>query len=410
MAEKDRLPAGDREAARLLAIQMEKPKAKRGDLALTALFLSVIFAFALLFWVLPDRTMSERENRTLTTFPTFTVSRLFSGEYTKELGEYVADQFPGRDLFITVKAATERLLGKNENNGVLFGKDGTLIPREDFPDTLSLRENLTSLSAFAAFCAERDIPLTLAVTGRTADVLVEELPAGYGTAYSENLWASITASAAETGLRFVDLSAPLRQKAADGAYVYYRTDHHWTTLGAYYGYEELASTLGFTPSPLSDFDRRTVSLTFRGTAWSTAGAAWVEAEPMEFFRYAGDDTFVTSILDRGAETSFTGFYDESYLSGKDKYSAFLSGNHALVTVRGEGEGRETLLLLKDSFAHALSPFLARHYDLVIVDLRYYKQSVVPLLEEYSVDGVLALYNVDSLTVPDSQTMLLAGLS
>lgn len=407
---KNKLPKCDREAARLLAIQLTDAKHRRaGDLSLVTLFLTAIFVFAVLFWVLPDRETSERENRQLADMPKLTVESVLDGKFTADIAEYMADQFPGRDFFVTVKAMAETALGKGGNNGVLFGAGETLVTREDLPNTDNMRTNLAAIGAFSDWCAARDIPTVTAVTGRTADVLDHTLPAYYGAAYSDRLWDTLHAEADAAGVSLLDLRAPLRTRAQAGEYVYYRTDHHWTTLGAYYGYADIADALGVEAHPLADFERRTVSLSFLGTTWSTAGASWINADTMEFFRFPGDGAFTTTIVDNGR--TFAGFYDMDYLAKKDKYSAFIGGNNALVTVTADAadDSRETLLLVKDSFAHAAVPFLARHYDLVILDLRYYKKSVADLTEEYGVDQVLFLYNVDTLTASASQRMLQAGL-
>jgi len=407
MAEK--IPECDREAARLLSLQMKNaPGARCWDGVLTAVFLAAIFLFAAFHLILPDREQSETENRTLAQLPEFSLKAAADGSYTKDIAEYLADQFPARDFFVTLKAAAETALGKGANNGVMFGRGGTLVTRDDLPDLDNMRSNLASMDRFAEMCAKRGIPSAAAIAGRSADVLDHTLPAHYGSYYSDRLWAAFEEAAEPLTLAFINLRDPLRKRAAAGEYVYYRTDHHWTTYGAYCGYAEIAPVLGIVPFPAEDFERQTVSLAFYGTTWSTAGASWIGADEMEYFRFGGDDCFTTTLVDGGE--SFAGFYDTEYLAKKDKYSSFISGNHALVTVFApEGEERETLLLVKDSFAHAAVPFLARHYDLVIVDLRYYKLRTADLLDEYGIDRVLYLMNIASLCDSTVFRMLEAGL-
>lgn len=407
MAEK--IPECDREAARLLALQTKKSTAGRAlDTLLCTLFVGALACGALLHLILPDRAASETENRTLTQAPALTWSAVLDGSYTADFADYLADQFPARDLFITLKAASERALGKKQNNGVIFAAGNTLVTRDDAPDLENLHDNLRALDVFSTYCAEKNIPSTAAITGRTADVLDSTLPAYYGSVYSDRLWDSFAMETADVSFDVLNLRDPLRERATAGEYVYYRTDHHWTTLGAYYGYAEILRSWGGTPAALSDFTRETVSDAFYGTTWSTAGASWVAPDVMEYFRYDGDEGFTTSILDDG--TSFSGLYDVSYLAGKDKYSSFLSSNHALVTVTQDdpSEERETLLIIKDSFAHAAAPFFARDYDLVIVDMRYYKMSVAALLDTYQVDRVLTLMNIDSLTASSVLRLLTVG--
>ena len=407
MAEK--IPACDAEAARLLSLQTrETPHARRWDTLLCVLFVGVIGIFTLLHWLLPDRDMSETENRTLTQFPPLSAKSLTNGSFTADIADYMADQFPARDFFINLKAASETVLLRGGNNGVIFAAGDNLITRTDLPNLENMESNLHSMQIFADWCKGKNIPTTAAITGRNADVMDHTLPAAYGSYFSDRLWQSFAEMTADASYPVLNLRDPLREKAAQGEYVYYRTDHHWTTLGAYYGYAAIMDSIGTEPYPLTDFERRTVSLSFLGTTWSTAGAGWINGDEMEYFRFAEDDQFTTTVKDDG--TSFPGFYEESYLAKKDKYSSFLSGNHALVTVTQNNPtaDRETLLLIKDSFAHAAAPFLARHYDLVIVDLRYYKQRTISLVDEYGVDRVLYLMNIDSLTGSTVLKMLEAG--
>lgn len=401
-------PECDREAQRLLALQTNG-KGGRLDFSLTVLFVGALMILSLLFWILPDKEMSENENRTLAQMPELSLSSIVSGQFMAKIPEYMADQFPGRDFFIYLKASAEAALFRMGNNGVIFAADDTLIPRDDLPNTDTMAENLSDYAAFAAWCEARGIPAVAAIAGRNADVLDDRLPAFYGSEYSDRLFATLDETMRAENITWLNLRTPLRARAQAGEYVYYRTDHHWTTLGAYYAYRELAGFLSVSASPMSDFTPETVSDSFYGTTWSTAGAAWIPPDTMEYYRFADDMEYTTTIVDNG--TSFAGFYDESYLEKKDQYSSFLSGNHGLVTVTRNGaEERETLLLIKDSFAHSVVPFLARHYNLVILDLRYYRMTPSALVDEYGVDQVLMLYNVDSLTSSKINALLRAGLN
>jgi hypothetical protein len=129
---------------------------------------------------------------------------------------------------------------------------------------------------------------------------------------------------------------------------------------------------------------------------------------LEFFRSEGDMDYTTTILDTGE--SFAGFYKWEYLGARDKYRAFIGGNNARVDVtKNNGEERERLLLIKDSFAHCMVPFLAYHYDLVIIDLRYFTSSPIRLVEEENIDRVLVLNYIGSLTENSGFALLNFGL-
>jgi len=170
---------------------------------------------------------------------------------------------------------------------------------------------------------------------------------------------------------------------------------------------------GMEPYPMEHFTRETVSDAFYGTTWSKAGMKWIGPDSMEFFRWEGDDTMVTEIVDNG--TTMDGMYDLSYLEVKDKYSAFIGGNNGRVRIHpADGSPlaktkRETMVLIKDSFGHSLAPFLAAHFDLEIIDLRYYRTSLFDLVTEIKPERVLVMYNMDSVTNSNSLQMLNLGI-
>ena len=353
--------------------------------------LVIIYGFAAAMIILPDKTFSEEENRALQTFPKFTLKALDNGSYTKKIGDYFADQMPLRGLFVETKAVSETCLGKRENNNVILGKEGHIIAKSDFYNSTAVDKNLAAIKEFDA---SNDIDFRAAIAGRAQDVLLSYMPELYpAREVSDNAFSHVSSVLDE--VKQIDLLTPLRTHAENGEYVYYRTDHHWTTLGAYYAYVAIIKSYGIEPYPLEFFTRETVSEEFYGTTWSKAGMRWIEPDSMEFFRFDGDTAFVTEIVD--SETEFDCFYERSYLEKKDKYSAFIGGNNARVRISiPHGKPRETLVLVKDSFGHSVAPFLAMHFNLEIVDFRYYRQSFKELLAQTGTDKVLILYNFDSL--------------
>ena len=198
---------------------------------------------------------------------------------------------------------------------------------------------------------------------------------------------------------------PLRDRFDAGEYVYYKTDHHWTTLGAYYAYGILAKKMGINAAPMEEFSRETASDSFYGTTWSSAGAKWIEPDSLEFFRYDGDEDLETDRKDE----KFNGLYKTSFLDAKDKYSAFLGGNAAQIDVSSTVGEREKLLVIKDSFFHSVAPFFAKDYDLVIIDLRYYTGSVAELCREEGIDSILILLNAETVGEESGLARLMIGL-
>lgn len=365
---------------------------------LTAFF--CLFLGGLLAWhvLLPDRARSETENRTLAQRPAFSWAALASGSFTADVEDYFADQFPLRDGWTGLKARAEQMLGKREFNGVYLCGD-TLIAKVNPPLEGLEEKNLRH----AARLAERtEIPVYLGLIPSAAEIWREKLPAG---AESWDQGAFIARAAALEGVEPVDLLTALREHAGED--IFYRTDHHWTTLGAYYGCAALMEALGRgeeVPEPeaaTKEWDLP-VSDAFQGTLYSQSGVHWLEPDSIEF--WVGESGLRVTTW-RDGRPRETGLYEFDYLGKKDKYSAFLGGNQPLCVIRNEaGTGR--LLLVRDSYADSLAPFLARHFQEVhLLDLRYYRGSAAAYAAENRVDAIVILQSVPNFITDRNLALL-----
>ncbi len=379
-------------------------KYKLSDIITTAGLLLIIYGFSIATIALPDADFSEQENRVLQQKPVFTFERLMNGKFTTEISDYYSDQIPLRNLFVGTKAVFEIGLGKQENNDVLLGKDGYIIAESYYPDLDDARKNTAAINRFAAKLDD-DVTLSVAIAGRSQDVLTKYMPALYpADTQTERVFDYVDS---QLELPRIDLLTPLKSHADAGEYVYYRTDHHWTTLGAYYAYVEIMESMGIEPYPLDYFTRETASEEFYGTTWSKAGMKWIKPDTIEFFHFPGDDKLTCEITDNGKKLE--GLYDRSFLEVKDKYSTFIGGNNGLVKIYEDGKPREKLILIKDSFGHSLAPFLAAHFDLEILDLRYYKKNAIDFVRESGAKRILIMYNMDGVIGQNSLAMLNLGL-
>lgn len=364
---------------------------------LTAFF--CLFLGGLLAWhvLLPDRARSETENRTLAQRPELTWAALADGSYTEAVEDYFADQFPLRDGWTGLKARAEQVLGKREFNGVYLCGD-TLIAKVR-PPLDGLEEKNLIHAARLAEAAE--VPVYLGLIPSAAEVWREKLPAG---AESWDQAAFIARAAELEGVEPVDLLTALRARAGED--VFYRTDHHWTTLGAYYGYAALMEALGrgeetLEPEAAKERDLP-VSNGFQGTLYSQSGVHWLEPDSIEF--WVGESGLAVTSWRDGTPRE-TGLYDDDYLGKKDKYSAFLGGNQSLCVIRNAaGAGR--ILLVRDSYADSLAPFLARHFEEVhLLDLRYYRGSAAGYAAENGVDAIVILQSVPNFITDRNLALL-----
>lgn len=355
-----------------------------------------VFLGGLLAWhlLLPDRDRSDVENRTLARFPEFSWEDLKDGSFTEGVEAYFADQFPLRDQWTGLKARTEQLLGKREFKGVYLCRDALISKVEPPRDGLEEK----NLGYVARLAESAGIPVYLGLIPSAAEIRRADLPEG---AESWDQGAFIARAAELEGVEPVDLLTPLRNRAGEA--LFYRTDHHWTTLGAAWGAGALLEALGRGPLDMAAFSPETVSEDFRGTLYSQSGVHWLEPDSIEFWVEPEPDWTVTSWRSGSAEEAT--LYDRSYLEKKDQYSAFLGGNQPLCVIRNPG-GEGKLLVIRDSYADSLAPFLAGSFEEVhLLDPRYYRYSASGYAGENGIDQIVVLYSVPNF-ITDRNLVLL----
>ena len=361
------------------------------------IFLSALLLIVLLFAIgicfIDGERLSVTENRLPTAFPSCSLHSLLYGESVERMDGFIGDRFPFRERLLSLKQHVDRLFTE-ESEGILLTSDGYLVNR--CKDTISsselLQRNLDALSALKEVLTAQGIPTTLALAPRTIDVVHTSLPKAFTDSHKAHFATANTA--------IIDLAPTLRRLHGEGKAVMYRTDHHWTTLGAYYAYTAICPSLGISPYPLTEFQRITAKSDFIGTTQALAGCLISEIklpDTIALYRYNGDDCFTVTIHDTG-ETQ-TGLYCEEYLHTKDAYRVFLGGNFGHVSVEfddRDASPRPRLLLFKDSFALSLLPFLARHYDIDLIDPRYdAKASLSARLKEQQFESALILLGRDT---------------
>ena len=362
------------------------------DLAQILVFLLFLALGLALLILLPRRTFSEQENRVLAQPPRFRLSDLASGAFTQGVEDCITDQFPLRDGWISLKSRTERALGKTENNNVFFCREDTLITRFPEPEEKALESALRAVNSLAEGTKAR---VFLALIPSSAAVWSDRLPANADTADQEALIRRIYG---EAECPSADVLSALTEHRDEE--LYYRTDHHWTTLGAYYGYAATAAAMGLTPSPRESFSPETVTEEFYGTVYSSSGVRWVEPDRID--RWV-DAEGVTVYRDGGEEPSPV--YAEEKLEVKDKYAYFFGGNTPqLVIETGRTGGR--LLVLRDSYSDCELPFFFAHYsEIHVLDLRYFRKSVREYAEDNVIDDILINYSLSTFLSDPSVFLL-----
>ena len=354
-------------------------------------FIAFIGVMFVLYLILPKNTFSSSEKRYLAQAPELNGSALFSGEFREDFEDYVADQTPGRDFWVGLASYYNYALGNNGEKGVYLGKNGYLI---NDPETMTyLSRNAGYIEAFAAQMKKKGIPTAVLTAPSTGYICADQLPAVHKEYRDDEVFDELqkTFKAAD----FVDIREAFQSAYANGDQVYYRTDHHWTTRGAYTAYRALSESLGYTPTAESVF-AKTAYPGFYGSTYSTSGYFLTAPDEIEVWD-APDNEIKVTITD-GETTVHQDMFFNNRLKEDDKYTVFLDGNHPYTVIQNKNaSSREKLLVVKDSFAHSLVPFLADHYaEIVMVDMRYYSQPLLPIVEKEGIDRVLFLYSIDNL--------------
>lgn len=332
-----------------------------------------------------DRIFSETENKMLASKPVFTVEALLRGSYTEDYETYLTDQFIGREKWISVKTYLDILLQRREINGVYLGADDYLI-EQHLPETYAAEEEQRKIELLAKLAQRWDAAVMLVPTAD--NILTDKLPA-HAPYYDERKLLDRIQEAVGSD-RCVDVYSALQEHA--GEEIYYRTDHHWTALGAYYGYLAWAEAQGKETDFWDASGLEIVTEEFLGTLHSKVNLNVRPDSIACFPETLGCPVSVTYDLQRTTDTC----YEESYLDTKNKYGFFLDDNHAFVEIDTGCRNGETLFVIKDSYANCFIPMLLPHYERIFVmDLRYYNGRLFGFMENYEPEGgmdVLVLYN------------------
>lgn len=358
-----------------------------------------VFLFSILLFLLasPEKKYSEKEKRYLEKAPTISWTGIMDGSVQDQLENWIADQFPGRDLWVSIHAYANLLIGRNAHQDIYFGKDGYLI---NAPSGSDLTNFKTTLSRFDAFAEKTGVPATMVMVPATGWIKEDCLPLGHGV-YPDDLMFE-TAAEQATHMNVLDLRDILMQ-ADITAPVAYHTDHHLTSFGNYTLYTALRAAQGRDALQQTDYTVETVD-GFRGTTWSGSGYWLTDADQIELW-HSGAEVSVT-ISDGEEEVVADSVFFRDHLNELDMYPVFLDGNHALTTIANPKAREGTLLVIKDSYAHGLATFLADHYQTIyLLDLRYYRGKVSEFAADHDVDELLFLYGTSTLMTDTNSAWL-----
>ncbi|WP_270389264.1 DHHW family protein [Mediterraneibacter faecis] len=351
------------------------------------IFILTLFLFLIINVIVPDREKSVQENRMLATKPKFRLSSLISGDYDEKFEAYMDDQFVGRDMWRKLKVTVDRIGGSRLENGVYIGTNGQLLEQIEVADENHLAANIKAIKSFSE--SQSKIPVRMMLVPDAANVLNHSLPSLAKPEDQTQMFSMVRKDLGDS-VEWIDVSTELNKHKTEK--IYYKTDHHWTTLGAFYAFQAAAPSLGIEGDLSGKYVSYAVSDSFNGMLASKSGVNLGEKEQIDIYVPTEEDTdLIVDYVDEGKRS--TSLYDSSKLKEKDQYTVFLGGNSSLLDIRTVSTSTKRLLLVKDSFANSFIPFLTPYYrEIVVVDPRYYSGTINDLMDSYRISEVLFLYS------------------
>lgn len=351
------------------------------------IFILILFLFLIINIIVPNKEKSVQENRMLATKPKFRLSSLISGDYDEKFEAYMDDQFVGRDMWRKLKVTVDRICGSRLENGVYIGRNGQLLEQIEVADENHLAANIKAIKSFSE--SQKKIPVRMMLVPDAANVLNHSLPALAKPEDQTQMFSMVRKDLGDS-VEWIDVSTELNKHKTEK--IYYKTDHHWTTLGAFYAFQAAAPSLGIEGDLSGKYVSHAVSNSFNGMLASKSGVNLGEKEQIDIYVPTEEDTdLIIDYVDEGKRS--TSLYDSSKLKEKDQYTVFLGGNSSLLDIRTVSTSTKRLLLVKDSFANSFIPFLTPYYrEIIVVDPRYYSGTINDLMDSYRISEVLFLYS------------------
>lgn len=400
---------------------MNKNKNNRLSFINIFVFLTIIYVFTVLNFLSPkDKTISEVENRALTQKPVFSIDNFLSGNYFREFEGFFADHFFNRETLAQASKELSSLKGIKRSEDVhLVDFEGQNAGGSENPESesegvaevttkgnlLILNDTVMEIYKFNADKSKAYADMISQVSEKLgSDIKVYSLLAPVQIEFLNNTKYKNLSDSQNDAIKFVnskfsdeiipvDAYEPIREHIDE--YLYYRTDHHWTALGAYYGYTGFAKAAGLDAIPLEKYEEDEAP-NFLGHIATVNPTEKVNKNPDDVIYYKPpvktDMTVYYYDKETGEKKSYIGkVIDKSYAKRDQKYGVFLGGDFALGVIETNAGTNKKIMVIKDSYGNAFIPFLTPHYsEIYVVDPRHYKENIIDLAKENNIDEVLFL--------------------
>lgn len=364
------------------------------QLKITALiFMIILVVLPIVTAFSKKEEKSEMENRTLAKFPKLSIATIRDKSFMDGFEDYLSDHFIARINWIELKVDIELMLGKKEINNIYI-TDDMLIEKLEEPNYQEINNSVSAINNLAERFTNPEFFVMVAPS--SAGIYMDKLPNNAPQINQKEQVIDYIYGSLSDRVSSIDVYNTLY--ASKSEYIYYRNDHHWTSLGAYYAYNVAIQRLGFNPISYDKFNIEHTNNDFKGTFYSKSLYNGIKADTIDIYTMDKSKGIQSMVVNNGSnETEFDTLYDRSYLDTKDKYGMFLSENNPIVTVKTNVDNEKKLLVIKDSYANSFVPFLSEHYsEITILDLRYIGITSENIVNINDFNQVLFLYNASTI--------------
>lgn len=365
-------------------------------------FVTVFSLLGIMVWMFvdKDRSFSDKENRILAQLPKVSVASITNGEFMDEWETYLSDQFPLRDWCVALRSNTVSLFGQKKINGVYLAKDNYLIPVDDDASQKVIDPKIEAINSLA----ERYplVNLEMLLVPGAACIYEDKLP--YGIKTTQNDTIEYVSKNLNRKITFIGVKDSLVKNS--DKQLYYRTDHHWTTRGAFVAFSQFGAT-HMNNVVENDYEFMEVSRNFYGTQASNSGI-YKKGDTVEIcVPRNSEGTYTVTYVEEGEKRST--FFDLDKLNEKDKYLVFMGGNYAQISISTSANNGRKLLIIKDSYANCMIPMFAKYYEQIeVIDPRYCTDSIDDIIVGNEIKEVLFLYSVNGFATDSALTGIIAS--
>jgi hypothetical protein len=412
---------------------MEKKKVSIPALVNIEAFCLVLVGGFILTWLEPKMTISESEKRELTKFPTFSIEKLFEGNYTDSLDMYYADHFAHRESWVDFTATTKSLFGfrdevmvyQTDNPQFINAGDSLKLdsleldslktPREIKKDPTGkgpemknsiLIYNSMAFQLFGRYNeAEKNFANTINLykqkLGDSVRVFACVVPSPIDFYLPEDYKSkgnlekpSIDFIYSQLHTDVISIDAYRYIEASADDFLYFKTDHHWTARGAYQAYRAFCTKAGYEATPLSSFKRHVKKPFFGSLYYATLDARLkTSGDSLEYFMLPVP-VLGQRYPDRNLKKIMPTDVVSERLGRAGSYLAFIGGDYPLTRITSGVRNGKKILMVKDSYGNAMAPFLALHYqEVFVIDYRSFDSNIIDFLRKNNVNDLLFLHNV-----------------